>query len=217
MTYIQQGVGNILRDVGPYWHDSITQFLQICRLNIHDVNLSFHHIPKVLYWMRSGDCGGHLSKVKLIAMFKKPVWDYLSFGDMVHYPAGSSIRRWVHCSHKGMDMVSNNTQVGLWRFKRCSIGTKGPKVCQENILHTITPPTSAWTVETRQDGSLLLCSLSQILTLPSECRSRNRDSSDQETFSNLLLSNFGEPVWIISSVSCSYLTGAAPGVVFCCL
>ncbi len=32
--------------------------------------------------------------------------------DMVHYPAGSNIRRWVHCSHKGMDMVSNNTQVG---------------------------------------------------------------------------------------------------------
>ncbi len=32
--------------------------------------------------------------------------------NMMHYPAGNSIRRWVHCSHKGMDMVSNNTQVG---------------------------------------------------------------------------------------------------------
>ncbi len=32
--------------------------------------------------------------------------------DMVHYPAGSNIRRCVHCSHKGMDMVSNSTQVG---------------------------------------------------------------------------------------------------------
>jgi len=28
-----------------------------------------------------------------------------------------------------MDMVRNNAQV----FKRCPIGTKGPKVCQENI------------------------------------------------------------------------------------
>ncbi len=28
--------------------------------------------------------------------------------------------------------------------------------------------------------------------------------------------NFGDPVWIVVSVSCSYLTGAAPGVVFCC-
>ncbi len=40
-----------LRDFGSYWHDSITQFLQICRLHIHDVNLSFHHIPNVLYWI----------------------------------------------------------------------------------------------------------------------------------------------------------------------
>ncbi len=37
-----------------------------------------------------------------------------------------------------------------------------------------------------------------------------------QRFSNLLLSNFGEPVRIVASVSCSYLTGAAPGVVFCC-
>ncbi len=49
----------------------------------------------------------------------------------------------------------------------------------------------------------------------SEC-SRNQDSSEQATFFNLLLSSFGESVWIVSSVSCSYLTGAAPGVVFCC-
>ncbi len=67
-------------------------------------------------------------------------------------------------------------------FKRCSIGTKGPKVCQENIPHTITPPPTAWSVEIRQDGSMLSCSLHQILTLPSECRSRNQDSSDQATF-----------------------------------
>ncbi len=38
----------------------------------------------------------------------------------------------------------------------------------------------------------------------------------RQRFSNLLLSGFGDPVWIVSSVSCSYLTRAAPGVVFCC-
>ncbi len=43
-------------------------------------------------------------------------------------------------------------------------------------------PPSAWTVETRQDGSMLSWSLRQILTLPSECRSRNWDSSDQAMF-----------------------------------
>ncbi len=31
--------------------------------------------------------------------------------DMVHYPAGSSHQK-MYCSHKGMVMVSNNTQVG---------------------------------------------------------------------------------------------------------
>ncbi len=56
------------------------------------------------------------------------------------------------------------------------------KVCQENISHTITPPPPDWTIETRQDESMLSCSLHQILILPSECRSRNRDSSDQATF-----------------------------------
>ncbi len=35
----------------PYWHDNITQLLQICRLHIHDVNLPFHHITKMLYWI----------------------------------------------------------------------------------------------------------------------------------------------------------------------
>ncbi len=36
----------------------------------------------------------------------------------------------------------------------------------------------------------------------------------RQRFINLLLSNFGEPVWIVASVSCSKLTGAAPRVVF---
>ncbi len=40
-----------LRDWGPYWHDSITQLLQICRLHIHDANLPFLRIQKVLYWI----------------------------------------------------------------------------------------------------------------------------------------------------------------------
>ncbi len=76
---------------------------------------------------------------------------------------------------------------------------------------TITP-LAAWTVETRNDRSMLSC-VHQILTLhlnvAAEIETRQR-------FYNLLLSSFGESVWIVSSVCCSYLTGAAPGVVFCC-
>ncbi len=149
--------------------------------------------------LRSGDCGGHLSKVNSLSCSRNQsemIWA-LWHGALSCW---KYIRRWVHCSHKGMDMVSNNTQVVA--FKWCSIGTKGPKVCQENIPQTITPPPPAWTVETWQDGSMLSCSLWQIMTLPSE-RSRNRDSSDRERFSNLLLSDFGEPVQIVASVSCS--------------
>ncbi len=100
-----------LRDFCMYWQDIITQLLQICRLHIYDVNLPFHHIPKLLYWLRSGDCGGYLSKVNSLSCSRNQsemIW-------ALWYCAISCwkyIRRWVHCSHKGMDMVSNNTQVG---------------------------------------------------------------------------------------------------------
>ncbi len=101
-----------LRDFGPYWHDSITQLLQIYRLHIHDANLPVPTHPKAALldwdlvtveaiWVKWTHC--HVQETSLRRF---------EICDMVHYPAGSSIRRWVHCSHKGMDMVSNNTQVG---------------------------------------------------------------------------------------------------------
>lgn len=43
------------------------------------------------------------------------------------------IRKQVHCGRRGMNMNSKNTQ----------------RVCKENICHTITPPTPAWTVDTK--------------------------------------------------------------------
>ncbi len=96
-----------LRDFGPYWHDSIMQLLQICRLHIHDVNLPFHHIPNVLYW------------IEIWWLWRTFVWHvqetslrWFDVCDIVRYPAGRSHQKMVHCSHKGMDMVSNNTPVG---------------------------------------------------------------------------------------------------------
>ncbi len=39
----------LLSNAMPYlWG---TQLLKICRLHIHDANLPFHHIPKLLYWI----------------------------------------------------------------------------------------------------------------------------------------------------------------------
>ncbi len=178
-----------LRDFGPYWHESMTQLLLICRLHIHDANLPFHRIPKCSIGLRSGDCGGHLSKVNSLSCYNKyklssdelylshtqftskwssgqptlrrpgsswgfgallkgltsvvdtscqsrdsnpqpwvtsgfksnalsirprlkPVWYDLSFVTWCIILLEVVIRRWVHCNHKGMDMVSNNTEVG---------------------------------------------------------------------------------------------------------
>ncbi len=57
-----------LRDFGPYWHDSITQLLQIYRLHIHDANLLwFTKSQRCSIGLRSGDCGGHLSKVNSLS------------------------------------------------------------------------------------------------------------------------------------------------------
>lgn len=56
-------------------------------------------------------------------------------------------------------------------FKQHPVGTKGPRVSRENIPYcTITPP-PAWTVGTRQDGSMISRRLCLILTWPSECHS----------------------------------------------
>lgn len=43
-------------------------------------------------------------------------------------------------------------------------------------------------------NSLNHCCLHQILTRPSKCHGRDRDSSDQTTFSNLVMSKFGDYV-----------------------
>ncbi len=56
-----------LSDFGPYWHDSITQLQQICRLHIHDTNLRSTTSQRCSIWLRSGDCGDHLSKVNSLS------------------------------------------------------------------------------------------------------------------------------------------------------
>lgn len=54
--------------------------------------------------------------------FNKPVWDDLSFEYVILLSV--DIRRWLHCGHKQIGMVSNYVV-----FKRCSVGTNGPKTC----------------------------------------------------------------------------------------
>ena len=90
-----------------------SNLLQICQLYIHVVNLLVHHIPKVLYWIEIWWLWRPLGYSELIVMFKKPVLDHLSFVTWFMILLEVAIRRWVHCGHKGMVMVSNNTQVGI--------------------------------------------------------------------------------------------------------
>jgi len=74
-------------------------------------------------------------------------------------------------------------------FKRCPIGTKGPKVCQENIPHTITPPPPACTVVTKHDGSMFSFCLRQIQTHLNVSTEIEIHQTRQQ-ISSLQLSNF---------------------------
>ncbi len=71
-----------LRDFGPYWHDSIMQLLEICRLQISRSTTS----QRYSIGLRSCDCGGHFSKVNV----QETSLRWFELCDMVHYPAGSS-------------------------------------------------------------------------------------------------------------------------------
>lgn len=58
-------------------------------------------------------------------------------------------------------------------FKQHPVGTKGSRVCQENIRYYTITPQAAWTIDTRQDGSMISCCLCLIMTWPSEWHSGN--------------------------------------------
>ncbi len=101
-------------------------------------------------------------------------------------------------------------------FKQCSIGTKGPKVCQENIPHTITPHQQPEPLRQGRMDPCFLVLYAKFWPYHLNVAAEIETHQTRQRCSNLLLFNLGEPVWIVSSVSCSYLTGAAPSVVFCC-
>ncbi len=71
--------------------------------------------------LRSGDCGGHLSKVQETSL------RWFELCDMVHYPAESSHQKMVHCSHKGMDMGQQQYPGRLWRLNNAQLVLRDPK------------------------------------------------------------------------------------------
>ncbi len=148
-------------------------------------------------------------------MFKKPVWEDLSFVKWCIILLEVFIRRWVHCSHKGMDMAINNTR-RLWCLNNAQFVLRGPK-CAKKIFPT--PLHHHKQPEPLRQGRMDPCFhvlYAQFWPYHLNPAAEIETHQTRQRFSNLLLSSFGEPVRIVSSVSCSSLTGAAPGVVFCC-
>lgn len=135
------------------------------------VNFPFYHIPKGLYLIEIWWLWRPLQESELIVMFPKPVCDDHN-DEMV-------IKGWRRSA-----IILRLARV----FKPFLIGTKGLKVHQETIPPTVTWPWAAWTVETRQDGSMLSCWLHHL--------------SWRQRFSNLLLSSFSDPV--LSEQECQW-------------
>ena len=97
-----------LWDSVPCWYDcNFCRFVSCTFI----ANLPFYHIPKVFYWIQIRCLQRPLKNIELIFMSMKPAWDDLCFVtscvmlDVV-------LRKWVHCDHGEMHMVSNNTQIG---------------------------------------------------------------------------------------------------------
>ncbi len=97
-------------------------------------------------------------------------------------------------------------------FKLCSIGTKCAKKIPPTPLHHHHQPEPLRQGRIDPCFHVLYTKFWPHLNVAAEIETHQT----RQRFSNLILSNSVDPVWIVSSVSCSYLTGAAPGVVFCC-
>lgn len=82
-------------------------------------------------------------------------------------------------------------------FQQSSDGAKGPKVCQ-NIF----TPSHHHLYKTGWISLFMLLRPISDHTTRVLHHTVNHDSSDQTTFFNPLLSNFGEPMWFIVSCSC---------------
>ncbi len=89
-------------------------------------------------------------------------------------------------------------------FKRCSIGTKAPNVCQESIPHTIASPAPAWTTETKWDDPYFHVDYIKLWPYHLNVTAEIETNQTRQPISNILLFNFGEPKqWIVASVSSS--------------
>lgn len=189
---IQHSAGTFLRDFGQYWHDSVTRLLQISHLWC-DAPVPPH--PEDAHLLRSSDCGGHARSMNSLSYSRN------RFEISVHIIMleGASMIIWGTVGIKGVHGQQPYSGT-LGHFKQCSVGTKGPKECQENIPHVYIP-SPAWTVSTRlyfHGVEVKLWSYQPNVTT----------HQTRQHFSDLLLSKFGESVQSVPFVA----DGGAPDV-----
>lgn len=108
-------------------------------------------------------------------------------------------QKMVHCGHRGW----TSTHRWVMVLKRCSVGTRGLKVCQEKKkqairINCVTPP-QTWPFNTRQDGSILSCCLQKILTYHPKVAAQIEAHGTKKYY--VILSSSGESVRTIASVS----------------
>lgn len=145
----------------------------------HDTNLQFHNILKVLRWIKICWLWRLFAYSELSVMFQKPVWDDLSFMTQSVFLLEAVTRRWVHCGHKGMKMVSNNILVGCGTnnaqlvLKACAKKISLLPLHHHPCFHVVY--TKFW-------------------HYPSNVRADIKiQEQTRRCFSKFLLSNFGEP------------------------
>lgn len=99
-------------------------------------------------------------------------------------------------------------------FKQCSVSTNRSKVCQVNIPHIIRSTTSL--NRSYKEGWIHAFMLYMPNSGPTIWTSQQKLWVIRPSNVLLLFSNFNVSVWIVALVFCSWVTGVAPGVAFCC-
>ncbi len=142
-------------------------------------------------------------------MFKKPVWDDLSFVTWCIILLEVASEDGYTVVIKGWTW-SQQYSGRLWRLNDAQLVLRDPK-CAKKISPT--PFQHHNQPEPLRQGRMDPCFHGlyskfwpYLLNVAAEIETHQT----RQRFSNLLLSNFGEPVLIVASVSCSKLIGAAP-------
>ncbi len=147
--------------------------------------------------LRSGDFGGHLSKVNSLSCSRNQsemIWALWRCIILLEVSSEDGCTVVI----KGWTWSATILRKAVV-FKRCSIGTKCAKKISPTPLHPHQP-------EPLRQGRMDPCFhvlYAKFWPYHLNVAAEIETHQTRQRFSNLLLSNFGEPVRIVASVSCS--------------